>query len=63
MAGRDVTPAPEIALQMEDHQKRTSVVGGTGAFSAIAGSSSESEVYSSHGKISSGLNFIELLIS
>ncbi|XP_033639765.1 potassium voltage-gated channel unc-103-like isoform X1 [Asterias rubens] len=57
MAGRDVTPAPEIALQMEDHQKRTSVVGGTGAFSAIAGSSSENEVYSSHGALS-GVNSI-----
>ena len=50
MAGRDVTPAPEIALQMVDQHKRIS--GGSGAFSAIAGSSSESEVYSSHGKIS-----------
>ena len=49
MAGRDVTPAPEILLQQEEH-KRSS--GGAGPFSAIAGSSSESDVYSSHGKIS-----------
>ncbi|XP_022099861.1 potassium voltage-gated channel subfamily H member 6-like isoform X2 [Acanthaster planci] len=34
MAGRDVTPAPEIVLQQEDYRRSG---GGAGAFSAIAG--------------------------
>ncbi|XP_038076431.1 potassium voltage-gated channel subfamily H member 6-like isoform X2 [Patiria miniata] len=56
MAGRDVTPAPEIVLQLEDH-KRSGGHGGVGPFSAIAGSSTESEIYSSHGALS-GVNSI-----